>query len=162
MCSSDLLHLGMNTWVLLDLGPAVEELYGRAKFTVLYVLTGIGGVAASFLWKPDVVSIGASGAICGLVGVLLGRTYQYHGTHPSPERSMLNSLVIRILIMSLLPMIDMAAHVGGLMVGLALGYVVSDLPAERGENPALWRVLQAGVILLVAASFIMTGLRPRV
>jgi membrane associated rhomboid family serine protease len=156
------LHLAMNTWVLLDLGPAVEELYGRAKFTVFYVLTGIGGVAASFLWKPAVVSIGASGAICGLIGLLLGRTYQYHGTHPSPERSMLMSWVVRILILSLLPMIDMAAHVGGLLVGLALGYVVSDLPAERGENPALWRALQVAVILLVAVSFLMTGLRPRV
>jgi rhomboid protease GluP len=156
-----ILHLAMNTWVFLDLGPEVEELYGRAKFVVLYVLCGIGGVVASYLWSPNVVSIGASGGICGLIGLLIGRSYQYQGTHPSPERSLLISWVVRILILGLLPMIDNAGHIGGLVTGLALGYVVSDLPAEQGESPALWRTLQAAAILLVAVSFVMVGLRMR-
>lgn len=156
-----LLHIGMNTWVLLDLGPMVENLYGRAKYWVMYLLCGIGGAVGSFLWRPYSLSIGASGAIFGLIGVLIGRTYQYHRTHPSPERSMLVSWAVRMLILGMLPGIDNAAHIGGLITGLALGYVISDLPAEQGENPALWRSLQTAGLLLVAASFLMVGLRLR-
>src|SRR5689334_19929609 len=45
-----MLHLAMNTWVLLDLGPGVESLYGRAKYWMVYILCGIGGALASYIW----------------------------------------------------------------------------------------------------------------
>lgn len=158
-----LMHIGMNTWVLFDIGPGVEGLYGRAKFLVMYLLCGIGGALASYLWSPNSVSIGASGAIFGLIGVMIGRSYQYRGTHASPERAMFVRWAVYMILFGLvIPGIDNAAHIGGLIVGLGLGYVVADLPAEEGNSLGLWRALQTAAILLVAVSFIMVSLHPRV
>jgi membrane associated rhomboid family serine protease len=158
-----ILHLAMNTWVLLDLGPGVEGLYGRSKFWVMYVLCGIGGAVASYVWSPNSVSIGASGAIFGLIGVMIGRSYQYRGTHVSPERGMFVRWAVYMLLFGLIiPGIDNAAHVGGLIVGLAMGYFVTDMPAEETQQASMWRVLQVAAVLLVAVSFAMVGLHPRI
>ena len=62
----------------------------------------------------------------------------------------------------IIPGIDNAAHVGGLIVGLAFGYLVSDLPAEETSSAGMWKALQVAAVLLVAVSFVMVGLHPRV
>src|SRR5438105_11193044 len=66
-----LLHLLFNSYALWIIGPQVEKLYGGPSFVVLYVLTGIAGVAGSYFYHPYSISAGASGAIFGLFGVLL-------------------------------------------------------------------------------------------
>ena len=157
------LHLAMNSWVLFDLGPGVERLYGRPKFLVMYILCGIGGATASYLWSPRSVSIGASGAIFGLIGVMIGRSYQFRGSHATPERGMLIRWAVYMLLFGLIvPGIDNAAHIGGLIVGLGLGYLVADMPAEGTSSGPVWRTMQVAAILLVAVSFVMVGLHPRV
>src|SRR5262249_31582128 len=68
-----LLHIGMNMFVLLDIAPVVEELYGSARFLFLYVVCGIGGsLCSTFLGRNP--SVGASGAILGIVGLLIAVT----------------------------------------------------------------------------------------
>src|SRR5215510_10203220 len=66
-----LLHLFFNSYALWIVGPQVEKLYGGARFVLLYVLTGVAGVVGSYLYRPEGLSAGASGAIFGLFGVLL-------------------------------------------------------------------------------------------
>ena len=66
-----LLHLLFNMYFLYLVGPLVEQLYGSARFVLLYVLTAAAGSAASFLFGGPAPSVGASGAIFGLCGVLL-------------------------------------------------------------------------------------------
>ena len=67
-----LMHIAFNMWVLMDIGPILEELYGSARYLFIYVMTGIGGyVLSSFLGH---YSVGASGALLGLIGVLLALT----------------------------------------------------------------------------------------
>jgi rhomboid protease GluP len=66
-----MLHLFFNSYALWIVGPQVEKLYGPARFVILYVLTGIAGVYASYYYHPQTISAGASGAIFGLFGVLL-------------------------------------------------------------------------------------------
>ncbi|MSO19912.1 MAG: rhomboid family intramembrane serine protease [Acidobacteria bacterium] len=155
------IHLAMNSWVLYDLGPSVEGLYGRQKFLVMYVLCGIGGALGSFLWSPLSVSIGASGAIFGLIGVMIGRSYQYRGSGGSLDRSIFVRWAVYMLLFGIIiPGIDNAAHVGGLVVGLALGYVVADMPPAESPSLLLWKALQAATILLVAASFVLVRLYP--
>src|SRR5215472_17032847 len=66
-----MLHLIFNSYALWIVGPQVEKLYGPARFVILYVLTGVAGVYASYYYHPQSVSAGASGAIFGLFGVLL-------------------------------------------------------------------------------------------
>jgi membrane associated rhomboid family serine protease len=93
------LHLLVNMYGLFMLGPYVEKIYGSAKFTVFWVLTGIGGTAASYLTmlpgrgegalarflfrEAGLPSVGASGALFGLVGVLF--VFGIKFSNESPE-----------------------------------------------------------------------------
>ena len=64
-----LLHLGLNCFALYSIGPDVEAVMGYSTFAAIYLLSGLGGSIASFLFS-DLVTVGASGAIFGLLGVL--------------------------------------------------------------------------------------------
>ncbi len=74
-----LLHLGLNCFALFSIGPDVEAVMGYSTFAAIYLLSGLGGSIASFLFS-DLVTVGASGAIFGLLGVLqiLGSPSQHH------------------------------------------------------------------------------------
>jgi rhomboid protease GluP len=154
-----LLHLFFNMLALWNLGLIVESAMGGLAFTVLYVLSGLAGSIMSVAWHPDAVSAGASGAIFGLFGGmmgLLGRRYLISGI--SVGRGVIRSLLVNILInlgISLIPGIDMAAHGGGLMAGLALGMVID--PEPRRENwwqHPLMIGLYGLTLLAVAFSFV--------
>src|ERR1700722_7451151 len=67
-----LLHIGFNMWVLMDVGPLVEEVYGSARYLFIYVTTGVAGYLLSSTLGN--VSVGGSGALLGLIGVLLALT----------------------------------------------------------------------------------------
>ena len=156
-----LLHLGMNSWVLYDLGPTVESLYGRQRSLVLYVLTGIGGNLLSYWWSPNALSIGASGAILGLVGAMITYGYRNRGRLGESVRNMYVRWAIYVLIFGfLVPFVDNAAHIGGLLAGMAFGYIVSDLPSMTSSSITFWKALQLVITLLVLGSFLMIGLRP--
>lgn len=72
-----LLHLGLNTLALAQLGPEAEAVLGPQSFLTIYLLSGLSGSVASFLTSPSLVTVGASGAIFGLLGV---------PPHPPPSR----------------------------------------------------------------------------
>ena len=63
-----LMHLLVNMAILLNIGLFTEQLFGNGGFTVLYLLSGLGGSLTSLAWRPLTVSAGASGAILGLYG----------------------------------------------------------------------------------------------
>jgi rhomboid protease GluP len=156
-----LLHLGMNSWVLYDLGPTVEGLYGRQRYLVLYVLSGVGGNLLSYWWSPFTISIGASGAICGLVGAMITYGYRNRSRLGESVRNMYVRWAVYILIFGfLVPFIDNAAHIGGLVTGMAFGYFVSDMPSMTSRSITFWKMLQAVITLLVLGAFLMVGLRP--
>jgi len=156
-----LLHLAMNSWVLFDLGPAVEGIYGPQKFLVLYVVTGTASFVASYLWRPMALSIGASGAIFGLIGVMIAYGYRNRRGAGEAVRTMFVRYAIYGLLFGfLMPGLDNAAHIGGLVSGIAFGAVVSDMPSITQESIYFWKILRALAFLLVVFSFVMVGLRP--
>jgi len=155
-----LLHLGMNSWVLYDLGPAVEGLYGRQKFLVLYVVTGVAGNVLSYWWHPFTLSVGASGAICGLIGAMITYGYRNRSRMADSNRNMFVRWAIYVLIFGFfMPFIDNAAHIGGLAAGMAFGLIVSDMPSVTTGSIYFWKALQVIVLLLILGSFLMVGLR---
>jgi len=157
---ANLLHLGFNSWVLFDLGPAVEGLYGPRKFLVLYVATGVASFVLSFLVSPGVPSVGASGAIFGLIGVMIAYGYRNRRGAGEAVRTMFVRWAVYMLAFGLLmPGIDNAAHIGGLVAGIGFGALVSDLPEVTQGGIRLWKILRAAAILLVLFGFIMVGLR---
>ena len=153
-----LLHIGMNTWVLLDLGPALEDLYGSARYLFLYVATGILGFVASTGW--DILlrhagsSIGASGAIMGLAGLHLAVCSRRGGAYFQAMRaSLLRWVVIVFALGFFMGGVDNAAHLGGLASGYWLGTMFADRePADASERRRA-NVLALVAVLVVVASF---------
>jgi rhomboid protease GluP len=152
-----LLHIGMNLWCLFDLGPQVESLFGTAKFTVFYLVTGVAGFLVSLFFVPA-LSIGASGAILGLIGVLIGASF-HHGSMGKAYRSMLGRwLLYSLVFFVFMPGIDNAAHIGGLVSGLALGYVVPEADSETVTGDKLWNVLALFAVIIIAGSFALMAM----
>ncbi len=151
-------HIGMNMWCLVDLGPQVESLFSTTKFTVFYLVTGIFGFVVSTFWAPYGMSVGASGAIMGLIGIMIGASY-HHGRLGGDIRSSLWKWVIYIAIFGFFFPVDNAAHLGGLVSGLAIGYLVPEGEPETRPSENLWNSLAVFSVLIIAASFVLMTLQ---
>lgn len=148
-----IVHLALNMWVLFDAGHTVERLLGRLPFTVAYLASGILAGFASLLWHHDRTwSAGASGAVFGVFGALLGFLLK--------ERSSTPSIVLRPVLKSVLlfagynlfygfvhPQIDNAAHIGGFISGFGLGWILALPP-----DPRIRAVRQKGRLTLAVAA----------
>ncbi len=138
------LHLLFNMYFLYLVGPIVEQLYGSARFLLLYALTAAAGSAASFLLGGPYPSVGASGAIFGLCGVLLAVSAVHRPVLDRRGRALMSQiggLVVLNLIIgfgfdALGARIDNLAHLGGLAAGLWLGMV---LPPVRSTLASYWQ-----------------------
>jgi len=153
-----LLHIGMNMWCLMDLGPEVESLFSTTKFIVLYLVTGIAGFILSTWWSPFGLSVGASGAIMGLIGILIGTSF-HHGHLGKEYRSQLWKWVLYIAIFGIFFNADNAAHFGGLATGLAFGYLVPEGEPETRPSENLWNALAMVSVLVIAGSFVLMALQ---
>jgi len=140
-----LMHLLFNMYFLYLVGPLVEQLHGSARFVLFYVLTAAAASAASFVFGGPAPSVGASGAIFGLCGVLVVVSFVHRPVLDRRGRAIMSQigfLVILNLIIgfgfgALLGVrIDNAAHVGGLLAGLWLGFVV---PPVRSTLASYWQ-----------------------
>ena len=156
-----ILHILFNMWVLMDIGPLIEELYGSARYLFMYVVAGIGGyVVSSFIGNR---SVGGSGALLGLIGVLLAMTMGRRTAGMQMLRSSLIRWLIYIAVWGLLfPGIDNWAHGGGLVTGFILGKIFADRPPQTPQEVRLAYALGWIAALAVVVSFamaVLTGAR---
>jgi membrane associated rhomboid family serine protease len=130
-----LMHIGFNMWVLMDIGPQIEELYGSARYFFIYVVTGMGGYILSGLLGGH-VSIGGSAALLGLIGLLLALTTGRRSASMQMLRSQLIKWLIYIAIMGfIMSGIDNFAHLGGFISGFVLGKLMADrAPVSQQER----------------------------
>jgi len=153
-----LIHIGFNMMVLLDIGPIVEELYGSARYLFVYIFTGAIGFGLSMLFHP---AAGASGALMGLIGVLIAVTTKRGGAAMKEMRSRLISWVISIFVLGYFLGADNYGHFGGLASGFVLGKLMADRgplnPTERTRDYLLGWL--AGIATL--ASFVLMFLHYR-
>jgi rhomboid protease GluP len=152
-----LLHLIFNSYALWIVGPQVEKLYGGARFAILYVLTGVAGVAASYHFRPDGLSAGASGAIFGLFGVLLVFGIRHRNEIPPFFKRAVGTGVLPVIILNLVigfsvGVVDNSAHIGGLLAGAALAAIVPFQRPGTDEHP-LFTALQVSIMSLIAVCF---------
>lgn len=136
----DLFHFILNMIALYQIGRLVEIFYGGKKLIGTYILGGLGGSLATLIWasisNEAIASIGASGAIFGLLGLLVGGTFKtnrYSANLPFKKEDFYPTLLLSIAI-SFLPMINWAAHLGGFLVGLAMGLFFQNTLGPRSQN----------------------------
>ncbi|MGA3260748.1 MAG: rhomboid family intramembrane serine protease [Bryobacteraceae bacterium] len=147
-----LLHILMNSWVLFDLAPQVEEMFGASRMWVIYFVSSVGGFYLSNLWNPRSLSVGASAALCGLIGAMIALGVTHHSAAMGAAiRSTYMRWAIYILIFSFLPGVDMAAHIGGGITGFAVAYLAGT---PRYEGSPVERLWQAGALICLG----LTGL----
>lgn len=124
-----LIHLALNMWALWDIGCLTERLYGSAYFVLLYLFAGVSGSLASLWWHPMVNSAGASGAIFGVIGGLLAFMLNPKTRIPASiavaHRNSAAVFIMYNLVNGLRPGIDNSAHVGGLIGGFAIGWILA-------------------------------------
>lgn len=129
------LHLAFNMYALWIIGPVVEALYGSARMLGIYLLCAAAGSAASYMFSDARFSVGASGAVFGLFGVLLvaDRVHKPALTRNARNITMQIGILIAInlFIGFSVPQIDNAAHIGGLLAGAWLGFVMVPRGATR-------------------------------
>ena len=158
------LHLFFNMYALYILGPLVEGIWGTRSFAVFYVLTALAASTASFALNPA-SAVGASGAIFGLIGVVFAGTRAHHPVLDVRARGIvrqLGTLIVLNLAIGFIAadVIDNAAHIGGFIAGLWLGFVVP--PGRAPTLSSLWQradgtprdarpmpLVVAGVLLLI-------------
>jgi rhomboid protease GluP len=151
-----LMHIIFNMWVLMDIGPQIEELYGSARFFFIYVATGIGGYVLSSLRGH--FSVGGSGALLGLIGVMLAITTGRRSASMQALRSQIIRWLIYIAVWGLLfPGIDNFAHFGGLATGFLLGKIMMDRPPASPEERKRAQTLGWVTALIVVASIAMVA-----
>ena len=135
---ANLLHVGLNMLNLAVLGVFLERLVGHMRFLLIYLITGIVSIIASFYFMPQEISVGASGAIFGLVGaysvfVLMHRRAFRKGGIPA-LLWLIIVIVGNLSIGLFVPNIDNHAHVGGLLSGCLLGWWFTPLYTLTQEN----------------------------
>jgi len=134
-----LVHLLVNMITLWRLGTDLEEAFGPFRIGAIYFLSGLFGVLMSSIFLPEIPGVGASGAICGLLGAKFGDFFHYHKYLQEGKWKYLLSLVFSTLIslaIGLFPLLDNFAHIGGWICGLLSGtvllaYAVKDPQSGR-------------------------------
>lgn len=156
-----IVHLLLNMWALLNVGPLAEAVYGRLNFLLIYFVCGLLGSLASLLWNPTVTSAGASGAIFGIIGALIATLYFDKVRIPRHvSRPILTSLVasaISVLAYGYFKTgIDNGAHIGGLVSGLILGTIIGR-HLERTEQARRFQqmVFAISAVVLFATGFVL-------
>jgi rhomboid protease GluP len=155
------IHVAVNMYSLWSVGRLVERLFGATPYLVLYVLSGLFASAASVYAHPAGVSAGASGAIFGIVGGL-GSFMVRVGRHVFQRRAVRGMLTQLVLVVAVnlaigfrVPMIDNAAHVGGLVSGIALGWLLAGSPTpdalrRRNARAAVVAAVALAALVVVA------------
>lgn len=148
-----LLHILFNMYVLWVIGAALESLFGHVRYAILYLVSALGGSVASYAFGPfGLLSVGASGAIFGLMAALI-----VAGHHLRRDvTQVVFLLAINVVIGFLAPGIDWRAHLGGAVTGAVVAAVMAYAPRQSRK---LWQTL--GVLawlgILVTVLTLRTG-----
>jgi rhomboid protease GluP len=155
-----LIHIGFNMMALMQLGPALEELYGSARYLFLYIVTGaFGFLVSSFLGTN---SLGASGGLLGLIGAMLAVTTKRGGAYMRELRSRLISSVVLLFVLGFMGMgIDNKAHLAGLASGFVLGKIFADRQPMNVRERQIANALGwlAGIAVIVSFAFMILHYR---
>jgi rhomboid protease GluP len=152
-----IMHLLFNMYALLYIGVLLEPHLGRIRFLTAYLLTGIAASVTSLWWHDFTISAGASGAIFGMYGVFLSML-----TTSLIEKEVRQALLTSIslfvgynLLFGLKGGVDNAAHIGGLLSGIVIGYALIPGLKKPEQKSLKFGALGMLTILVLAASLVV-------
>jgi membrane associated rhomboid family serine protease len=153
---SGLLHIGFNMYILYYLGTMLEPALGRARFLGLYFASLLGGAFGALLMSPDSPTVGASGAIFGLMGAAF---IMQRAQGIDPMQSGIGPLILLNLALGfVIPNVSVGGHLGGLAAGALAAMVIEQVVRRRGSEAlavagcALVGVIAVAGSLAVASS----------
>jgi len=158
----DILHLAMNLWCLVAAGPLVEKIFDRKKMLIIYLLAGTLSMVASHLWyvlilggpNINVVSAGASGAVCGMIGAAWFGARKLGSPGKDVADSMKRWAILMLVWGFFVPGINNAAHFGGFVVGAGLAQLI---PTGLTQSVSVQRLLSVFFLGILASLFICCG-----
>jgi membrane associated rhomboid family serine protease len=154
-----IIHLGMNMLMLWIIGSAMEAALGRGRYLALYFVSGLAGAAgALLLTEQNVPTVGASGAIFGLLGAALVLEQQRHYVLGG---SALPTIVLNLVFTFAVPNISIGGHLGGLIGGAACGLVLSRFGRGHAAYGRLGILGVVGLAAVAAASILVAYVRVR-
>jgi membrane associated rhomboid family serine protease len=141
-----LFHLGMNMLVLWFIGPPLEDYFGHGRYLLVYLVCGLAGSAGALIASPNSLTVGASGAIWGIMGAALvleaRRIYVFGG-------SAMGLVVLNLAITFLIPGVSIGGHIGGLIGGALCALAFSSL--RRSPALATLSMVAVGVVSVAIA-----------
>jgi membrane associated rhomboid family serine protease len=148
---ASILHIGLNMYVLWIIGSPVEQYLGRARFLGLYFVSGLAGSAGALVLTPTALTVGASGAIFGILGALLIIEWQTTGRLAG---NAMTWIVINLALSFVISNVSIGGHVGGLIGGILV--TLSFANWGRG-HAAYGKIGVAGIAGLVAVAIASVG-----
>lgn len=151
-------HIFFNMFVLWDIGRLLEVVVGGRRYAAVYVVSALGGTIASTLTLSlRGFSGGASGALFGVAGALLALVVLDREHRVFVQRDRLKSMLVRFIVINgvlqfVIPNIDIAAHMGGLVTGLAMGGAVFGFSRVAGARGPRIRVAAIAALVAVLAT----------
>lgn len=147
------LHLAMNMYLLWLLSQELEPVLGRARFVLLYAVSLLGGSLGVLVLSPLSPTVGASGAVFGLMGALV--VFQLRAKQ-NPWKSGIGGLVaLNVLLTFVIPGISIGGHLGGLAAGAASGALLQPLPWPQRDAAVRTAATVALGVGLAAASILL-------
>src|SRR5436853_445987 len=152
------LHFLFNNYALWIIGSEIERLYGSARFVILYLLTGVVGSLASYTFNPGHDSAGASGAIFGLFGVMATFAFRFRKELPERLSTDIRRRILPVIAINLffgvsMRIVDNAAHIGGLLAGIALALIIPYQRPNERSTASIWRIMQIACLAVMLLSF---------
>lgn len=141
-----LLHLAFNMYALWLFGPIIEQMYGHVEYTVAYLLCAAGGSVLTILAAPQSAAAGASGAVFGLLGMAFVVSRRRHLLLGREARAIVSQagtlLFLNLIITFASPRISWTGHLGGLLVGVVIGWLL--VPSQAATMGSFWRTPDGG------------------
>lgn len=129
-----LVHIGFNMMALKAIGPQVEQIYGWKKYLAIYFSSALGGSLLSYAFSPESVSVGASGAVFGLLGAMLVFSFKKRSIIGKAfMMNIIQVIVLNIIIGVSVPNIDNLGHVGGLVLGGISSLIFYELDRKQAH-----------------------------
>jgi len=138
---SGIIHLAFNSYALIFIGPLLEEYLGKERFLVLYLATGVFGfILSNWYYPPMLTTVGASGAIFGMIGVAVTLSKRWSAWGTALHQQLIHWAIYG-LIYGLLLGANNAAHVGGFVSGIGLAFALGNPNRSKESGHRWWNIL---------------------